>query len=95
MWFAITTGHLESFSGDTTSRHGARQNVVSYSEMAATFNSSSRMRLASSVTLPFALALNRKLQQRGDDIVAIFFTPGLIPQSGLFRNEGAFRFMFF
>lgn len=42
----------------------------------------------------FALALNRKLQQRGD-IIANCFTPGLIPQSGLFRNESAFRLMLF
>lgn len=43
----------------------------------------------------FTIALNRRLRQRGDRIVANCFTPGLIPESGLFRNEGSVRRMLF
>ena len=42
----------------------------------------------------FTLALNQRMQQRGD-IVANCFTPGLIPQSGLFRDQGAFQLAIF
>lgn len=41
----------------------------------------------------FALALNRRLQKRG--IVANCFTPGLIPQTGLFGGQGHFKLMLF
>jgi protochlorophyllide reductase len=44
----------------------------------------------------FCMALNRKLEERGEKhIVANCFTPGLIPESGLFRNESVFRLMLF
>lgn len=42
----------------------------------------------------FTLALNRRLKRRGS-IVANCFTPGLIPQTGLFRNQGYFKLMLF
>jgi hypothetical protein len=41
------------------------------------------------------MALNRKLERDEKNIVANCFTPGLIPESGLFRNESAFRLMLF
>lgn len=42
----------------------------------------------------FTIELNRRLQQRGS-IVANCFTPGLIPQTGLFRDQGSRKLLLF
>lgn len=42
----------------------------------------------------FTLALNRRLKRRGD-IIANCFTPGLIPETGLFRDQGSLKLMTF
>lgn len=42
----------------------------------------------------FTLALNRRLQRRGN-IIANCFTPGLIPQTGLFRDQGTIQLVLF
>ena len=43
----------------------------------------------------FTLALNRRLMQRRENIVVNCFTPGLIPQTGLFRGQGTVRLKLF
>lgn len=43
----------------------------------------------------FTLALNRRLAQRREGTVVNCFTPGLVPQTGLFRGQGTLRLLLF